>query len=349
MQWSSPGLVITIATIVGFTGCVNGPMPADEGESTRVEDGEDRVPASSPPATLNLSDSGQEPPACAKAGECGDKSHAKDCRDGPPKRPCPESGPEEFTVPYELTDCNLATVAMRIDMDRAMAFVPEGYDPTDGGHKVGLHDGPMAPVDEHVKTGIAVLVLLAADCAHLNVIGGPATIAFAWIDIEPPHVANMVSPSVHDGYYVMHYASDADHTALLEKARMPVTEADVTFEWTTPGSNDTETKIATFHIDGSGGTIAEVAVAATGGIDAGIEFGGWRQDEEGVALASLDGLSGARGYVGKSYMCQIAPSSVLAELLGGSDCVAANHQGLVATHLSTEGWVRYQPGVKAEA
>lgn len=354
MTAPAPGFVAAIVFALGLAGCVDAPGPAaDFGHASATDSRSPPSEASGKTIDSTRQVSKDESPPCSGNGGCGTekgekRNGEKACRDHRPDRLCPDAAPEPFSVPYDLTDCNLATAAIRIPIERAKAFLPEGYEPTDGGHKFGLHDGALAPVDEHVKTGGAVLVLAGIECAHVSGADGPETFAFSWIDIEPPSVRNMTPPSVHDGYYVMQFTSNASHAALLEEARLPVTEAEVTFEVTVPSSEQTPGTVVGFRIVGEDGELAEVAIAGAAGLSAGIEFGGWHQDPEGVTLTHLDGLSGARAHVGKSFTCKLASGSILAHLIGDTNCATANFQGLVVERLSTQGSISYEPGVQAE-
>ncbi|MBW3583501.1 MAG: hypothetical protein KY455_10430 [Euryarchaeota archaeon] len=270
--------------------------------------------------------------AAVLVGTSGDAS--LDAGDSPLHQHADEAALE---VPYEYSGCDLMTTAIRVDMEAARQVVAPGFEPLDGGHMFNANP-------QLVETGTAMLGISALECAHIAVVGGPGSFAFAWIDIEEPSVGNGSSPSPHDGYDLIDVVESPAHAGFLEQARLPVVEGAVSVRL------DSTSPVATgeIRIEGPDGTIAEIAAVGTGDLSAAITFANWHQTDEGVGLMYLKSPSRVHAYLAKAVTCTVAEGSLLASLIGGTDCTAANGQGVIATGVASDGWLKFWPGVAAE-
>lgn len=250
----------------------------------------------------------------------------------------PAAVPEPWTIPFSVTDCTMVWASLTFDIERARAFLPPGYEPHEGGNLVGANSGETLPAP------VAGLNLVSMQCPHHELANGTAAWVHAAIDIQPPKVANATSPSPHDIYDVLYATDEQGVLDTFQRAGLPVVDAEIVQDVTLAGSAATG---AVRVIDGDGGLL-RLEVAGSGPVLVEGTAALWHQSEEGVSLTHWDGRPGTRFWGGPVAVCELRAGSVLAELVGATDCRVRANAGFVGADYGIDQTLTFMPGVAAE-
>lgn len=253
--------------------------------------------------------------------------------DPPPcEVPCAEDG-----LPYDLSGCRSVQVMVLFDIDRARAFLPNGYAPKDGGHLAGQNPGS-------IPLGKANLGVAAWSCEHVEGLDGPAAWFSPVIDIEPPRVPNVTSPSPHPAYDVLHAVSSPAHLRYLDAARLPVVLADVDVDVDQTGSIG----LGRVHVQADGVTLVDFEIVTAGLVSGQGTLGSWHQTPEGVALTVFTGTQPLDVAVGEPIRCTFAEDTLLADLIGSTDCMTGAAVSYIFGVPAVDGAITFHPGLQAE-